>query len=258
VLAGRASAAAQPTPLRPIREALLGAARRGLRPGEELAPFVPALATLVPEWGTRGAAAESPLLLAEAVLRLLTTVAGEVPATLVIEDLQWADPETLAVVEYLADNADGSPVLLSATVRDGEPGDGADLVAGLVERRVASELAIGPLGREDLLVLARWCVASGEVPAEVADALVERSEGVPFLVEELVTTAVADGWDTVAAAVPGSVQVSVARRFDRLAPEARRLHGRGGQRALATSTSWSSAMFTAVTCSSSGSAVMGR
>ena len=45
---GRPPAAA---PLRPIREALLGAARLGIRPGDDLAPFVPTLSALVPEWG---------------------------------------------------------------------------------------------------------------------------------------------------------------------------------------------------------------
>ena len=43
---------------------------------------------------------------------------------LVVEDLHWSDAETLKVVEYLADNLAGQPVLVVATVRDGEAGAG--------------------------------------------------------------------------------------------------------------------------------------
>jgi predicted ATPase len=38
---------------------------------------------------------------------------------LVLEDMQWADAGTLAVVEYLADNLDAEPVLCLGTVRTG-------------------------------------------------------------------------------------------------------------------------------------------
>ncbi len=224
VLVGRATAAARATPLRPIREALLGAARRGLRPAEDLAPLVPALAALVPDWGDGATPApESSLLLGEATLRLLASLAGDGTAALVVEDLQWADPETLAVVEYLADNVDGWPVLVVATVRDGEPGDGTDLAAALVRRRVAAEITLAPLSAEAVVTMGRACLAEDGLPAEVVEALVARSEGIPFLVEELVATAVGAGWDTVAAAVPGSVVASVAVRLDGLPPAARPL-----------------------------------
>ena len=37
---------------------------------------------------------------------------------LVLEDLHWADPDTLDVLSYLADAASTSPVVLVATARD--------------------------------------------------------------------------------------------------------------------------------------------
>jgi len=43
-------------------------------------------------------------------------------ALLVIEDLQWADRETLEVVEYLADHLSGHAALVVATLRDDERG----------------------------------------------------------------------------------------------------------------------------------------
>src|SRR5436190_19894955 len=92
VLAGRATPGSSATPLRPLREALLAGARRGLQPSDDLAPFRPALAAVVPEWGSPNEAggAESSLLLGEAILRLLSAAAGDRTAVLVIDDVQWA------------------------------------------------------------------------------------------------------------------------------------------------------------------------
>jgi hypothetical protein len=85
-------------PLRPFRQALLGAARTGLRPTEELAPFLPALGPLVPEWAPAAALAEpNPVVVAEGILRFLVSLArGDAPALLIVEDAHWADRETLA------------------------------------------------------------------------------------------------------------------------------------------------------------------
>lgn len=213
-LVGRATGA-RSAPLRPIAEALNAAARTGVRPGPGLAPFVPALAALVPDWRTDGGRApESTLVLGEAVLRLLVSLAEPGTATLVVEDVHWADPETLAVVEYLADHVEGAPVLLVLTYRDGEAGDGLDLVADLVRRRVATVLGVEPLDDSAVVELAHTCLDGRELPPEAVDALIARSEGIPFLVEELVATAVGAGWDTIAAAVPGSVVTSVEVRLD--------------------------------------------
>src|SRR5262245_7374621 len=73
VLAGRCSPAGGDVPFRPLREALLAAARAGLAPSSRLAAFRPVLGSLVPEWsgehvgGFRGGL----MVLAEGVLRLM-------------------------------------------------------------------------------------------------------------------------------------------------------------------------------------------
>ena len=222
VLVGRATA--RGAPLRPIREALLGAARLGIRPSGDLTPFVPTLSALVPEWGEPTVATPgSGLVLGEAVLRLLVAQAGERTATLVVDDLQWADPETLAVLEYLADNVAGQPVLLVATLRDGEAGEGRELAHSLVSRRVASDVVLQPLAADAVAAVARSCLAGRPLAAEAVDALVSRSEGVPLLVEELLATAIDAGWETIADGVPGSVLTSVELRLDGLPATARPL-----------------------------------
>ena len=223
VLSGRCSPIGQDTPLRPWREAFLSAARAGRRPPADFDAFVPALARVVPEWGD-AAADPSALVLGEAVVRLLSSWTSAGTTTLlVIEDLHWADPESLAVLEYVADNLTGAPLLLLATLRDGEPGPGADLAAELTARRAALAMRLGPLGDDDVLAIARSCLDSGDLPADAGAALVARCDGVPFLVEELLATAVRSGWDTITDDVPGSVAASVATRLDGLPPAARPL-----------------------------------
>jgi len=223
VLAGRCSPTGQDTPLRPWREALLATAREGRRPPDDLAAFVPALARVVPEWGD-ATADPSALVLGEAVVRLLSswTTAGTT-TLLIIDDLHWADPESLTVLEYVVDNLAGTPLLVVATLRGGEPGPGTDLATDLVARRAALAVRLDPLGDDDVLAVARSCLDGGDLPEGAGAALVARCDGVPFLVEELLATAVRSGWDTITDDVPGSVAASVATRLDDLPPAARPL-----------------------------------
>ena len=60
----------------------------------------------------------------------------------VLEDLQWADASTLAVVEYLADNIGAAPVLVVLTVRSDEESAASGLVRRLADRRSATSLEI--------------------------------------------------------------------------------------------------------------------
>ena len=123
VLAGRATESIVPVPFRPITEALMKVARSGVIPdAPEMASYRPALGSLVPEWSRPedGDAEISPLILGEALIRLLTPPSSK-GTLLVLEDLHWADPETLAILEYLADNLPGTRVLCVVTLRDSEP-----------------------------------------------------------------------------------------------------------------------------------------
>ena len=225
VLVGRSTASVPATPLRPIREALLGAARRGIIPGPALDPYRPTLAAIVPDW--RDDSSDPPddwvTLLGEAVLRLLAQLGESAHAVLVLEDLHWADPETCAVVEYLVDNLEGAPVLLVLPVRDSAGGAGVELAAGIVRRRAAAEVVVGPLDGAGVIAMANALLGRDVLPDEVVDALVGRSEGVPLLVEELLAAAASSSWETIEATVPGSVLASVEPRLEELTEDGRHL-----------------------------------
>jgi predicted ATPase len=136
---GRASEFAVPVQFRPIAEALIRAARGGLSAdGPRVADYRPALGSLVPEWrrDADNGADISELIMGEGLVRLLTAP-GRPGALLVLEDLQWADAQTLAVVEYLADNLTGSRVLCLVTIRDCEPCAASALDHDIAELQVS-------------------------------------------------------------------------------------------------------------------------
>ena len=227
VLTGRAVATGVPTPFRPFAEALVSAVRAGSLPASpELDPFRPALGRLVPEWrqpqGTAGD--ESLVFLGEAVLRLLRAVSADAGCLLVLEDLHWADRETLALLEYLADNLAGERVLCVGTLR-GEEGDGAAGLASALKARGSA--AVLPLGRLDLAMvadMAEACVGAARLPDAVQSFVAARAEGIPFLVEEILAGLIGEGalterdggWhaaDLATAAVPATFADAVRRRL---------------------------------------------
>src|SRR5918997_4234296 len=116
VLSGRAVAGSGP--YRAVSDALVPLVRAGrVRETPELRPFRGALARILPGW----AIPELPetgidpvLLLGEGVLRLLLSVPAPV-RVLVLEDLEGADPDTQALLGYVASAVAELPVLLIGT-----------------------------------------------------------------------------------------------------------------------------------------------
>ncbi|MDQ2649007.1 MAG: LuxR C-terminal-related transcriptional regulator, partial [Actinomycetota bacterium] len=196
VLAGRAVDAATPVPFRPLFEALAGWSRDGgPNAHPELVGVREVLAPILPAWrpAENPAYPVSAMELGDALLRLLTAIAGDRGCVLVLEDLHWADPDTAAVLEYVVDNLSGSGVLCVVTARSEGSGDALRVIRALASRRAVTLLELPRLGGDDLAAMVRSCLRTDELPDEV-DALVRSfSDGVPFLVEELLASSVASG-----------------------------------------------------------------
>ncbi len=232
VLTGRATESVVPVPFRPIAEALMRAARTGMAPDSaEMSTYRPVLASLVPEWSRPGDGYTevSALTLAEALLRLLA-MPGWNGGLLVLEDLQWADPETLAICEYLADNLAGTRVLCVATIRDGEPSAGLDVVRSIDARRASTIIDIRHLKESSVRRMAAACLDTRQLPPGVSKMLAD-CDGLPFAVEEILAAATSSGqlvsssggWqvdDNVSTAVPASIVGSVRNRLAALGPAA--------------------------------------
>ncbi len=236
VLAGRAVPGASPLPYRPLTEAFLAAFRATGPPDDPaLAGFDSHLGRLVPEWRTGTASAdESPVLLGEAVVRMLAVHGSGRGSVLLVEDLQWADAETLAVLDYLADALRSEPVLCVCTSRP----DGAalDLIERLQRRDADAVVRVTPLDERDVDQMLAATLGQSVPPAVLSDFVRRHSDGSPFLVEELLAGLVSSGdlqledgrWTSaghLTPTVPASLRESIHRRLASLDPAARRVLG---------------------------------
>ncbi len=229
---GRAVQSASPAPFRPFTEALIQLGRTGsLARAASETEYSSVLGTLVPDLGSPGRSNPevNPLTVAEALLRVLAmTGTGSV---LVLEDLHWADPETLATVDYLADNLVGREILLVATLRDDEPSAGLDVAQSIRARRSAELINVPRLTEREVEEMAGACLDADPATAATVSRLLAHCDGLPFAVEEILAAALAsgelehrpDGWhvrEDISTGMPDSIVGSVQNRLAALRPAA--------------------------------------
>lgn len=191
VATGRAGSLGDATPYRPVAEALLDLARRGVT-ADRLGPYQQVLGTLVPDWVSDGLPpASSAMLIGEGVLRLFASVGS---GLLILEDLDSVDPDTLAVFEYVADNVATLPVCVIATVRPGRAQTEAAIDA-LERRGAVARINLDPLGPADLadMIAAHFELPTASVDASAVTWLSVASGGNPYFAHELLVEAAADG-----------------------------------------------------------------
>ncbi|WP_167008644.1 AAA family ATPase [Mumia sp. ZJ430] len=129
-----------------------------------------------------------PGRLPDVVAGLLAAVGRERPMVVVIEDLHWADESTRATVARLARTGTDESVLLVLSFRSDDVGRGHPLrttMAELERARLITRVDLPRLDPTEVAQLAAALLDAEDVGPGLAD-LVERSEGVPFFVEELV------------------------------------------------------------------------
>ncbi|MDQ4069943.1 MAG: AAA family ATPase [Actinomycetota bacterium] len=164
----------------------------------------------------RGPTAAGParFALMDAIADLLQRSAAARPVVLVLDDLQWADVESLELLTSMAGRLADAPLLVVVTVRELEVGRN-DLVVGtlaaLTRTTGARRLLLRGLPSEatDALV-AR--TAGGGVDPDVVRAIHDRAEGNPFFTTELARL-LASGQGLPEADVPSGVRDVVRRRL---------------------------------------------
>jgi class 3 adenylate cyclase/tetratricopeptide (TPR) repeat protein len=167
-----------------------------------------------------------------ATRRLVEVLARDEPVVLVIDDVQWAEPLFLDLIEHLVDWV-SRPALLLGLARP----ELRELRPSLVEigRRVSDVVNLEGLDAAATEALAARMLGTDELPDGLADRLPESTDGNPLFVRELVRMLVDDGvitragrgWelaiDSEAVDVPPTIQSLLASRIERMPTDERRL-----------------------------------
>jgi ABC-type oligopeptide transport system substrate-binding subunit/class 3 adenylate cyclase len=171
----------------------------------------------------------------EVVGQLFSRLTESSPLVLALEDLHWADPTSVLLLEQLLPLAEEAPVLLVLTLRPerDHPSWGLREHVGREFPHLLREIDLGPLGDADGELLAAL-VAPATLPAELERRVLEAADGNPFFLEELVRSLADvgalvrgdDGWrfdHAVEVEVPPTVEKAILARLDRLSAPARDL-----------------------------------
>ncbi len=153
-----------------------------------------------------------------ALREMLTRLADRSPLVIVIDDLQWADEDSLALLRELTRPPDPPRILLVATLRDADPPSG---LLGDVRR-----LRVGTLTPEQARELA--AVLIGRLSPQAAPSamtIAEESGGHPLFIDELVRHATMVGEAAGQPAAPLRLDEALWARISRLEPDAQHLLG---------------------------------
>jgi class 3 adenylate cyclase/tetratricopeptide (TPR) repeat protein len=116
------------------------------------------------------------------IVEWLLHIARAAPVLMVVEDLHWADPSTVELLNELLPQIADARALVAMTAR--EEFDVARL--GHARCRV---IALQPLEAPAAATLARAVAGNVLMPQEVTDLIVARTDGVPFFIEEMTLAA---------------------------------------------------------------------
>ena len=221
------------SPYAPVVAAIRACSRQDPGVLADAGRAVEQLGALMPELGAPATMPDRETLV-EAIRCALEAVAGRCPTVVFLDDLQWADAATLELLPVLADAAADRQLLLLAAYRSDEIPRGHPLRHMRTNLRRAgrlTELVVEPLDPAGTATLAAH-VLGGSPGPRLRDALFDRTQGVPYFVEELAaalaaTSALAQSPDGLeldegaSVPLPATIRDVVRMRLDGLSDEAR-------------------------------------
>ena len=148
-----------------------------------------------------------------AVRRLFEALARKRPLIAVFEDLHWAEPTLLDLLEYVAESSSGFPILLLCSARP----ELLERRPGWADQPNHRLLDLEPLPTADACELAAQ-LAAEKLGEPALARIVERAEGNPLFLEQLVAVQQEYGHP---ATLPPSIRAVLAARIDALEPSER-------------------------------------
>jgi class 3 adenylate cyclase len=171
-----------------------------------------------------------------AVRKLFEHVARRRPLVVQFDDIHWAEPTFLDLIEHLADWTQGASVLLLCVARpellEVRPSWGGG-------KMNATSIMLEPLATDDASMLVDNLLGPAEIPSAARHRILAAAEGNPLFVEEMLGMLIDDGllrfeegeWravgDLADLAVPPTIHLLLGARLERLDAEERSVIERG-------------------------------
>ena len=160
-----------------------------------------------------------------ALLAQLEGLAGRQPIMMVLEDAHWSDPTSLELLDLMVARVPALPLLLIITFRP-------EFAAPWIGQPHVTVLTLNRLPPHHRAEMIRGVTGGRALPEEIAEQIIDRTDGVPLFIEELTKTVVESGilveagdryamsGPVAPVAIPTTLQASLLARLDRL-PQAR-------------------------------------
>jgi class 3 adenylate cyclase/predicted ATPase len=159
----------------------------------------------------------------DALIRQLLALSKTRPVLFVLEDVHWIDPTTLELINRTVRSIKTAPVLFLLTFRP-------DFVPPWLDQPQVTMLRIEKLNRDQAGSMILDVTGGKQIPDEVYDQLISKTDGVPLFLEELTKAVLESGLlrDTgdryvidsplPPFAIPTTLHDSLMARLDRFAP----------------------------------------
>ncbi|KAB2345591.1 BTAD domain-containing putative transcriptional regulator [Actinomadura rudentiformis] len=154
-----------------------------------------------------------------AVADYLGALSEKAPLLLVLDDLHWADDETLAVLTGLPARLRGRPVLVVGTFRQTEISDRLATTLATLARQEPLRIELAGLAPDEVARLVRDVCVTEVGEADLA-GIAERTGGNPFFTRETARLLDAEGMPAAARGVPAGVGDVLRRHIARLPEDA--------------------------------------
>jgi class 3 adenylate cyclase/predicted ATPase len=145
------------------------------------------------------------------------------PLLMVFEDAHWSDPTTREVLDLIVDRAPTLRVLLLLTFRP-------EFAPQWVGRPHVTMLNLNRLPPKQRVEMINYVTGGKILPKEIAEQIIDRTDGVPLFIEEMTKSVVESGLvieagnqytltgPTTSLSIPTTLHASLLARLDRLAP----------------------------------------